>query len=480
MNESQATLHQLQLAHAKASNAEPAEDGFIHSVDIIGVNPARRWIRLSALAAFVLAFSLHQLYLASSLNFWDRVSNQAAGATTPVAGVKPAASVEASQPLVINEVAGLVERASVDVGASEASSTTEIVIEQPAVVESRAPFEDIVENHQARELNDLKQKQLDLLFRNASVALAKDRLLTPESDNAVSYFQEMLAIDKSDVRAIEGLASVAQRYKTFAIKLAKRGDIAGAAAMLEKAEFIAPLSKDFNALFSQFSSSNTDASVEAIDSSATMKTAEALPVAVAAVNSIAVSPSDLAVFDGLKVEARRLVNTGRPQESVDLLVPHLTKYATDGEFVELLHQAYLASGQTSEATHLRVTTRGVLPKHHTAKMQASELLQSGKPSEAIPILERDLPSYEQDKGYYGLLAGLYYKVQRFSDAERAYEKLLGVAPTSGSYWLGYAVALDAQQDKRALNAFRKAQILLPESDASKQYVERRVRELGRK
>jgi MSHA biogenesis protein MshN len=250
--------------------------------------------------------------------------------------------------------------------------------------------------------------------------------------------------------------------------------------MLEKAEFIAPLSKDFNALFSQFSSANSGTSVETINSSVAMKTAEASPVAVATVNPIAVSRSDLAVFDGLRAEARRFVNAGRPQEAVDLLVPRLTQYSTDGEFVELLHQAYLGSGQTSEAINLRSTTRGVLPKHYTAKMQASELLQSGKPSEAIPVLERDLPSYEQDKGYYGLLAGLYYKVQRFSDAERAYEKLLGVAPTSGSYWLGYAVALDAQQDKRALPAFKKAQILLPESDASKQYVERRVRELGGK
>ncbi|BFM12065.1 hypothetical protein R50072_22180 [Simiduia litorea] len=466
MTEIQATLHQLQRGDINRSDGvQPAED-YVHAVELGTENPFATGLRISGVLAFLLAFSVHQFYLVASVD---------------IAVQAPDVAAEVSAESVIDDVETAVLAAGKPVNqgiAPDALLTPTAIVDTSALAQS-----DVLKNterleeqaEQARELNLLRQQQLELLYKNATIALSKDRLMTPQSDNAVHYFQAMLDIDSAEPRALSGLKKVAKRYKAFAVSLAKRGDITAAAQMLERAEALAPQTLRLGDLIAQMPAA------QAADVDATAQPSGGSNQASRRTNAqegTRVVRSVNGEIDDAKFLAKKQIANGQARDAAFLLSSFMPQYAADGEFVELLHQAYLNSNQSAEALNLRVTLQGTLPGHHMAKMQAAEFIQSARPNDAIAVLEKNLPSYEQDSSYYGLLAGLYYRVQRYADAEKAYEKLLGVAPDMGSYWLGYAVALDAQSNLKALGAFKKATLTLPAQDASRQYVEQRVRELG--
>lgn len=458
MNEAQATLHQLQLAASESLADRPSGADYMQTVELSTGSPLQAWLRLSAVFAFLLCFSLHQYYLAVT-----------AVTETKIVDVAPPA------PKVIEpeEYIALTGGDLVADVVSSSMSPSVTIAPGELLMDVRAQEQVIVpeaQSEQIQQLNQLKQKQLDLLYKNAAIALSKDRLMTPESDNAMYYFRSMLEIDGSDERALSGYKAVASRYRTLAVRLAKKGDITAAAQMLQNAEAVQPQQMslgDLIAVMPTGKSAEPKSKTEQVDVDPRQVTQQ----------QVAVTRTSGGKVDDAKFLAKQYLAAGQARDAAMLLNGFMPQSATDGEFIELLHQAYLNSNQASEALNLRVTLQGALPPHHIAKMQAAELIQSGRPAEAIGVLEKSLPSYQQDSAYYGLLAGLYYRVQRYADAEQAYEKLLGVAPEVGSYWLGYAVALDAQSDKRALGAFKKAQSTLPAQDAARQYVEQRVREL---
>lgn len=464
MTETQATLHQLQRAQSDSSGDPlPAVD-YVHSVEFVSATPLARWLKLSGLFTFLFAFSAHQFYLFDLGELTDQTPGVVETLATNEQGNVPSAGSNLEQAVAASQSPIMLPPNSL--AESDPQLTQEAMLEQTKALALQA--------EQERELSLLRQQQIDLLYKNAAIALSKDRLMTPESDNAVHYFQAMLDLDATEPRALSGLQQVAKRYKAFAISLAKKGDITAAAKMLERAETVAPQRIGLGDLIAQMPAAHASEPNSAIerDRDITQTAIESPEVK----SSVVRSSNGKA--DDAKFLARKYIAAGQARDAALLLSGFMPQSATDGEFVELLHQAYLNSNQSAEALKLRVTLQGTLPSYHIAKMQAAEFIQSGRPAEAIAVLEKNLPSYEQDSSYYGLLAGLYYRVQRYADAEQAYEKLLAVAPETGSYWLGYAVALDAQANVKALGAFKKATLTLPAQDAARQYVEQRVRELG--
>lgn len=336
---------------------------------------------------------------------------------------------------------------------------------------------------------EMQRLQLELLLQKAEAALARDRLTTPLNDNAVHYYQAMLNIAPNHPVAEAGLLRVASRYAEFYRRLMARGEAAKAQHMILQAKALDPQGLtwstiDGQMLADQAGARNSQPRAQLSEhknlpqpaQSSNMQEPSLAQVQEAGVTSV--SQSRQTRIAGVVRQARSELDAGRPQAAIALLLPELSKAPTHGELVEVLHRAYLEANRQQDAINLRVTLQGAVPGYRLARMQSGELIQQGKLGEAIDILERNLPSYEQDADYYGLLAGLYYKAQRYKDAEQAYEKLLQLNPNFGNYWLGYAVALDAQGNLKARRAFERATQTLAKQDAAREYALQRLRELG--
>lgn len=81
---------------------------------------------------------------------------------------------------------------------------------------------------------------LEQWLEQADQALADDRLLTPEDNNAYERYQAVLYLDPDNERARTGLQAIVLRYLDLARSAARRGALAQAREMLERAELVDP------------------------------------------------------------------------------------------------------------------------------------------------------------------------------------------------------------------------------------------------
>lgn len=77
-------------------------------------------------------------------------------------------------------------------------------------------------------------------LEQAEQALFEDRLLTPAEDNAYERYQAVLYLDPDNERARTGLQAIVLRYLDLARSAARRGALAPAREMLDRAELVDP------------------------------------------------------------------------------------------------------------------------------------------------------------------------------------------------------------------------------------------------
>ncbi|UTA46584.1 tetratricopeptide repeat protein [Simiduia sp. 21SJ11W-1] len=502
---------------------------------VLAINPGNRgpkWLMLSGLCCFALSFAAHQHFISAQSQVERLQAETAPGditseVTEGVAGLKPAAqstqlALNAGNENTLagnpNQLPALAEVGDAHpnrkatpsqspLGEAVTGSAWEADIAEslqlppaagtgkamPANRLSRAPGAEAgALLAQVPQEQTLQQLQLELLLQKAEAAFARDRLTTPLNDNAVHYFQNMLALQADHPLARAGILRVASRYAEFYQRLMARGETGRAQTMLAQAQALDPAGLTWK----NYIETGNAASIADADQAPVAPASQPAHAAVQGVigekpaqpnaatakragsQASHVTQSQQARLAEVIQQARSEIRYQRPEAAISMLMAELPAAPTHGELVEVLHQAYLAANRTQDAVNLRVTLQGTVPGFHLARMQAAELLGAGNLTQAIEILERNLPSYAQAPDYYGLLAGLYYKAQRFKDAEQAYERLLSLNPQFGSYWLGYAVALDAQGDEKARRAFERATETLAKQDAARDYALQRLRELG--
>ena len=84
-----------------------------------------------------------------------------------------------------------------------------------------------------------QQRQIAAWLVNARQALANDRLMIPLSDNAYSWYQQVLAVDELNAEAHRGMQQITARYLQLAEQAFDSGQFASAERMLRGAERIA-------------------------------------------------------------------------------------------------------------------------------------------------------------------------------------------------------------------------------------------------
>lgn len=86
----------------------------------------------------------------------------------------------------------------------------------------------------------VEDDRVDRLLEAAAQALAEDRLTTPESDNALVLYQEVLELDPDDPRAQRGFEKIVERYVKLALTAAERQRYTQGRMMLERARGVDP------------------------------------------------------------------------------------------------------------------------------------------------------------------------------------------------------------------------------------------------
>ena len=125
-----------------------------------------------------------------------------------------------ARPLVLLALAALLT------GCETAQAPVQLPAEhRPPAAQPQAPVED---------------DRVDRLLEAAAQALAEDRLTTPESDNALSLYQEVLKLDPDDQRAQRGFEKIVERYVKLALTAAERQRYTQGRMMLERARGVDP------------------------------------------------------------------------------------------------------------------------------------------------------------------------------------------------------------------------------------------------
>ncbi len=135
---------------------------------------------------------------------------------------------------------------------------------------------------------------------------------------------------------------------------------------------------------------------------------------------------------------------------------------------------------TVEKTALKTPEKTFFNKQPAKKgsaelIQQARLLMSEDQNEAVKLLESKLKETTPDSDYYALLANLYQRKKRFSDAIIFYRKALEIAHYKGELWIGIALAYrgTGEMDNSEM-AFKKAIRSSTISPALKQYAEQQI------
>jgi tetratricopeptide (TPR) repeat protein len=291
-----------------------------------------------------------------------------------------------------------------------------------------------------------RQRLLQLVLLGDQ-ALAQDRLTTPRHDNAYDRYLAALALEPDNPEAKDGLRRVGERYLELMRLAGAEGRHQDVERLAERAQEVGVDNERLQRLLADLKPN--------------------LPV------EEMVRESEASRDARITAQARSLLSQGKTRQARALLTTQLSSAPQSEQALEALFELYLNSGELPQAETL-LRNAGHLPVAMRALMQAKLHTHSGDYPAALSVLNQIAPAQVMPENYLALRAGLLHKLQRHREAAREYRRLLTSRPASATYWLGLAVALDAENDSGALAAFEKVMQLASGSENYLEYVRGRV------
>ena len=331
-----------------------------------------------------------------------------------------------------------------------------------------------------------KTEQIALLNDKGYTALANDFLSTPKKNNAMYFFQQVLAVDKYDVLALQGVNSVQRRYQKLIEVHIERHDWEQAEKMLDRFLTIGgdeKTVKKYEQLISHNAVTNTkrDAVTENVSNK---------PTSINTNQSSFLSVEKSSQHTQKKIEqeaffrSQQWLQKNQIQKAIDELNAVLNEqYYLTKPSAELLFDLYLRSEDVEAARmigrHVKNVKKTML--NNTSWDTAYERARIEQ------VLHGDLAAIEIlnsiDIEWLGessarLYAGLLQMNGDYGLAQNIYRNLLNIYHKNSTYWLGYGVSSDALgQLDNALTGYRKTQRLGGVSSDVQSYVAHRIRVL---
>lgn len=178
-------------------------------------------------------------------------------------------------------------------------------------------------------------------------------------------------------------------------------------------------------------------------------------------------------------KALEALEVGNEQESIELLegiiqrTPHFIRSR------ETLSAIYLSRGEGLKAEGIIDGGLKYRPRSLPLNMiKARILLQDDKAQAALKLLRQFHPSSRSYPDFYGLLAAIFQQLGQIKESGSIYKELVEVEPSNGQYWLGYAIALEAQdQYRQAASAYQRASHSFDIDPEIRVYAESRLKKL---
>lgn len=157
-------------------------------------------------------------------------------------------------------------------------------------------------------------------------------------------------------------------------------------------------------------------------------------------------------------KATQAMNQGHVKQAKVILQEILTKEPSSVTAREKLATIYLGYGDYANASKILNAGLEYAPEDPALfNIKAKILLGQGKTKDAIELLKSDHPSMMSYPDYYATLASALQTKGLISEAGTYYKSLIKVDPSNGTYWLGYAVALEYDnKTSQAINAYKRA------------------------
>lgn len=319
-----------------------------------------------------------------------------------------------------------------------------------------------------------REKKISELLAAASKAFALDRLLSPAEDNACDRYREILLLEPNHPQAINGLESAANRYINLALDYAAQGNTLRAKVLLRRAEAVMPestvvrnnieqarerllaIKKQDDVRLQPLQAEGSPVSAQLEDEGAAQQEKDSVKVAAPSNQNFVRSSSNEWRDLNTARKAKRLISKGRIDDAVVALKLFLDGAPESLHSLDLLLHTLIERGDIAEAQRYLLAAKH-LGSSDIIEYNAHILVATDSVSEAIELLETQLPSASEDYSYQVLLAGLYHRDGNYTSSVAAYSRLLREHDKKSEYWLGLAVSLDSlNRDDEALQAFISA------------------------
>ncbi len=344
-----------------------------------------------------------------------------------------------------------------------------------------------------------------VLMAEGDAALRLDRLTTPKEDNAYDRYSAVLALRPDHVEANKGVEKVRRRYLEIVeiaiikkyyykvpelIRKARELGVSQAqidaliAGLPEKdgkptkevlqriAEYEASRGKTSTAIASQSNQASQNAA-DAIDRTAPDKSS-ALELSS---NRGAVVSSKAQRDSNIAQEAQKLIASNQLEAAQFLLEKFIESYPQSVFAYREMFNLRLRQGKVTMAEAM-VKDAEHIPGGVFSYMVAQLLIYREDYAGALRALQSQSPLLDEDPSYHALTAGVLHKLGQHRAAIAVYRELLRREEANATYWLGLAVAMDAEGEKGALAAFQQVQKVASGAESFLPYVRSRIGQLA--
>ena len=320
-----------------------------------------------------------------------------------------------------------------------------------------------------------KTKNISWLNDKGYAALANDFLSTPKDDNAMSYFQQVLAIDESNVLALQGVDSVYRRYQKLIASNVERRNWLSAQTMLDRFLAIGGDEKSVvtykKIIFQNLNNKkqSKDLSSDSLLSGGSVK------------SYLSVEKSRYQVEQEALFRSLEWVKKNQIQKGIDELsaILNTQSYLTKSS-AEFLFDLYLRLGDIDAARgvsrHVKNVKKTILNNNAWDTVYENARIEQVENGDlaALAVLHNTKIEWLGESSAR-LYAGLLQKNGDYALAQKIYRHLIKVYDKNVTYWLGYGVSSDALgQSDSALIGYQKTQNLGGVSSDIQSYIANRI------
>jgi MSHA biogenesis protein MshN len=156
-------------------------------------------------------------------------------------------------------------------------------------------------------------------------------------------------------------------------------------------------------------------------------------------------------------QAAQQVAQGRNEQARATLAAALSIFPEHHKARELAAVVALQSGHLNEAQDLLTQGMQLAPRQTIfPRLLARILLEQGMEAQAIATLEGARGAVGADADYLSLLAALYQRAGRHTEAATTYRETIALRTQDARAWLGLGISLEATQHADAASAYTRA------------------------